>query len=169
MMGPNTLSGHLSVIYTSECQINYTLRVIKPVMQALQSSRSRLPTWRGAPDIVAVSAEAEARDIASTQSKAKKLVFASGCTSWAVEDKTQRNTAMFPDWQYRFWIRSIFVAWSDLVYRTSAEAAKIHRQNGPGAGTLGIVAAGSVFAAGSFWWMRHADALQRAIGAYKGL
>ncbi|KAH6898028.1 hypothetical protein B0T10DRAFT_525456 [Thelonectria olida] len=118
MMGPNTCSGHLSVIYTTECQVNYTMRVITPLMKALRNKRSVLPSIRSAPDVVDVKPEAEKRDIDVVQQKAKKLVWASGCTSWAVESKTGRNSMMFPDWQAKFWLRSVFVAWSDLTYRT---------------------------------------------------
>ncbi|KAF5648423.1 monooxygenase [Fusarium tjaetaba] len=104
MMGPNTLSGHLSVIYTTECQINYTMRVLRPIL-------------KGKADIVEVTPEAEKKDIDRVQEKAKRLVWATGCTSWFIDEKTNRNTIMFPDWQFKFWLRSIFVAWNDLQYR----------------------------------------------------
>ncbi|KAF5539378.1 monooxygenase [Fusarium napiforme] len=104
MMGPNTLSGHLSVIYTTECQINYTMRVLRPILI-------------GKADIVEVTLEAEKKDIDRVQEKAKRLVWATGCTSWFIDEKTNRNTIMFPDWQFKFWLRSVFVAWSDLEYR----------------------------------------------------
>ncbi|KIL83770.1 hypothetical protein FAVG1_13046 [Fusarium avenaceum] len=104
MMGPNTLSGHLSVIYTTECQINFTLRVLQPIL-------------KGDADIVEVTAEAEKRDINRVQKKAKELVWATGCTSWFIEERTGRNTIMFPDWQYKFWLRSVFVSWGDFEYR----------------------------------------------------
>ncbi|KAF5009050.1 hypothetical protein FDECE_4702 [Fusarium decemcellulare] len=104
MMGPNTLSGHLSVIYTTECQINFTLRVIRPILKEKE-------------DVVEVTPEAEQRDIDEVQEKAKKLVWATGCTSWFIETNSNRNTIMFPDWQYKFWLRSIFVPWRDFEYR----------------------------------------------------
>ncbi|KAI5465265.1 hypothetical protein BGZ63DRAFT_410936 [Mariannaea sp. PMI_226] len=128
MMGPNTCSGHLSVIYTTECQVNYTMRVIAPIMKALRINRSIMPVIRSVPDVVDVKIEAEQRDLAMVQEKAKKLVWASGCTSWAVETKTGRNSMMFPDWQYRFWWRSVFVAWNDLRYGTSQDAMATQRQ-----------------------------------------
>ncbi|CAJ0551376.1 Ff.00g113060.m01.CDS01 [Fusarium sp. VM40] len=104
MMGPNTLSGHLSVIYTTECQINFTLRVLQPILKCQA-------------DIVEVTAEAEKRDINRVQEKARELVWATGCTSWFIDEKTGRNTIMFPDWQYKFWLRSVFVSWGDFEYR----------------------------------------------------
>ncbi|KAH7162053.1 hypothetical protein B0J13DRAFT_463478 [Dactylonectria estremocensis] len=134
MMGPNTLSGHLSVIYTTECQINFTMRVIAPVMQALRNSRSILQTIRSTPDIVVVTADAERRDLETVQDKAKQLVWATGCTSWFIEASTGRNTIMYPDWQYTFWLRSVFVAWKDFAYRTSEKsiAAGGGKRKGPG-------------------------------------
>jgi hypothetical protein len=120
MMGPNTVSGHLSVIYTTECQINFALRLLQPVMRALRAARSpsALPQ-SSTQDVVSVTPEAEGRDIDATQDKARRLVWASGCTSWFIH-KSGRNTAMFPDWQYKFWLRSVFIPWQDFSYHTSA-------------------------------------------------
>lgn len=152
MMGPNTLSGHLSVIYTTECQINFTMRVISPVMKALRNSRSILPTICIAPDIIEVKADAEQRDIATVQEKAKELVWATGCTSWFIEATTGRNTIMYPDWQYRFWLRSIFIAWNDLAYRKSKHAVVAGKQ-GVGASTL-VVLTSVIFGAGALFFGR---------------
>jgi hypothetical protein len=112
MMGPNTLSGHLSVIYTTECQFNFTLRVLQPIL-------------KGQADIVEVTAEAEKRDISKVQEKAKGLVWATGCTSWFIDEKTGRNTIMFPDWQYKFWLRSVFLSWGDFEYRNVSTKSPI--------------------------------------------
>lgn len=119
MMGPNTLSGHLSVIYTTECQINFTMRVISPILKSLHPRMSWIPTMGKLTDVVEVKPEAEMRDINETQEKAKSLVWATGCTSWFIDPKTNRNTIMFPDWQYKFWIRSVFIPGKDLEYSTS--------------------------------------------------
>lgn len=112
-MGPNTASGHGSVTYTTECQINFTMRVIRPIMNALKAQRSYLPVLGKKADIVRVKSEAERADIDTVQEKAKKLVWSSGCSSWAL-DSRGRNTTMYPDFQYRYWLRSIFVAWGDF-------------------------------------------------------
>lgn len=129
MMGPNTVSGHLSVIYTTECQINFTLRVIKPVMRAIGAVGSLMPALGKAWDIVDLKPLAERRDIDIVQSKAKKLVWAIGCTSWFIDQSTNRNTIMFPDWQYKFWLRSVFITWSDFKYSASAVTSK-EKRNG---------------------------------------
>ncbi|KAI8630068.1 putative monooxygenase [Xylariaceae sp. FL1651] len=118
MMGPNTASGHGSVTYTTECQINFTMRVIKPVMAALRAQRSSLPVIGQKSDIIKVKADAEKEDIATVQRMAKKLVWSSGCTSWALDTKG-RNTTMYPDFQYKYWLRSIFIPWGDFEFSNS--------------------------------------------------
>lgn len=127
-MGPNTLSGHLSVIFTTECQINFAMRLIRPIMRAINSRRSILPFIQAAQDVVVVTPSAEKQDIDTVQEKAKKLVWASGCTSWFIHNESRRNTIMFPDFQYKFWLRSVFVSWGDFSYRTS-EAFEQGRQS----------------------------------------
>jgi hypothetical protein len=63
-----------------------------------------------------VRPEAARADFVWTQREAKKLVWASGCTSWAVDPKTGLNNMMYPDWQFAFWLRSIFWKKNDFVY-----------------------------------------------------
>lgn len=124
-MGPNTVTGHLSVIYTVECQINFTLRLLTPILTSLPSHRSRsvLPASISSllagptPSSVEVRPEAAARDFEWTQREAKKLVWASGCTNWAIDPKTGLNNMMYPDWQFMFWWRSVFYNTGDFVYR----------------------------------------------------
>lgn len=119
MMGPNTASGHGSVSYITECQINFTLEVIRPIMKALQAQRSVLPVIGQKYDVVEVHAAAEQADIDNVQEMAKELVWSSGCTSWAVDEQTKRNSIMYPDFQYRYWLRSVFIAWKDFEFSKS--------------------------------------------------
>ncbi|PGH17875.1 hypothetical protein AJ79_00774 [Helicocarpus griseus UAMH5409] len=123
MMGPNTATGHLSVIYTTECQINFTLRTIRPILRTLYPSllSSGLRRLVGpGPDTVAVTEAAEQRDNTWIQSTSKQLVWTTGCTSWYVDTKTGRNTMLYTDWQWKYWLRSIFIPFrSDFVFETS--------------------------------------------------
>jgi hypothetical protein len=119
-MGPNTVTGHLSVIYTVECQINFTLRLLAPLLNSLPSYRqhSYIPRMLApAPATIEVRPDAAQRDSEWTQREAKKLVWASGCTNWAVDSKTGMNNMMYPDWQVMFWLRSVFLRKGDFVYR----------------------------------------------------
>lgn len=119
MMGPNTATGHLSVIYTTECQINFTMRVLRPILGS--SCLSTLnPFSRNSPDTVAVTPAAEQRDNTWIQNLCKTLVWASGCSSWYVDTSTGRNTMLYPDWQWKYWLRSIFIPFkSDFVFASS--------------------------------------------------
>ncbi|KAJ4992674.1 hypothetical protein SVAN01_01720 [Stagonosporopsis vannaccii] len=121
LMGPNTVTGHLSVIYTVECQINFTLRLLDPIFKALPSyqSRSLIPAILSAssPTTVEVRREAAMQDFEWTQREAKKLVWSSGCVNWAIDPKTGLNNMMYPDWQFMFWLRSVFWKKQDFVFR----------------------------------------------------
>jgi hypothetical protein len=103
MMGPNTVTGHLSVIYTVECQINFTLRLIAPIIRSLPSYRSAslLPSFLAAPTYtIEVRLDAARKDSKWTQTEAKKLVWASGCVNWAVDERTGMNN-MVPTPKYK--------------------------------------------------------------------
>ena len=94
LMGPNSVTGHLSVIYTVECQINFTLRLLDPIFKSLPSyqSRSFIPqVLTPSPATVEVKPEAAIADSQWIQAAAKKLVWASGCVNWAVDPKTGFN------------------------------------------------------------------------------
>ncbi|KAJ5722026.1 hypothetical protein N7488_000061, partial [Penicillium malachiteum] len=128
LMGPNTTTGHLSVIYATECEINFSLRVLRPILRSLYPSTiwsaltypfsSLLPT---APNTVAVTAAAEQADNDWIQSAASKFVWATGCSNWYLDPRTGRNTMLYPDWQFKYWLRSIFVPLSrDFVFKGSA-------------------------------------------------
>ncbi|KAF1841845.1 cyclohexanone 1,2-monooxygenase [Cucurbitaria berberidis CBS 394.84] len=149
MMGPNTVTGHLSVIYTVECQINFTLRLLSPVIKALPSYRSRslIPRLLApAPATVEVKPEAALADSLWTQREAKKLVWSSGCVNWAIDPETGMNNMMYPDWQFLFWFRSVFWKKNDFVYRDEETGKEVM----PGRGktvvwllTLGALAGGA--------------------------
>ncbi|KAI0452991.1 putative monooxygenase [Xylaria acuta] len=135
IMGPNTASGHGSVTYTSECQIGFILRVIKPILDALKAKRSVLPVIRQKTDVVKLKPEAEQADIDMVQDRLKDLVWSSGCTSWALDPQTGRNTTMYPDFQYKYWLRSLFISWRDFELSTSKPTATALAMKSPGVGS----------------------------------
>ncbi|OAL47737.1 FAD/NAD(P)-binding domain-containing protein [Pyrenochaeta sp. DS3sAY3a] len=148
LMGPNTVTGHLSVIYTVECQINFLLRVIRPILEGLDKSRHS-PTFvsrAGCAQSVMVKLEAEIKDNDWIQRKCQELVWSSGCTSWFIDPKTGRNTQMYPRWMFLFWIRSFWVSWDDFIYRSlasSKESARVMTsyRSWSGSALLGMIAA----------------------------
>ncbi|KAI6777650.1 Glucose-methanol-choline oxidoreductase [Emericellopsis cladophorae] len=150
LMGPNTASGHGSVSYITECQINFTMRVIKPVLKALKAQRSRLPVLGSATDVVEVQQGAEKQDIDNVQERVKDLVWSSGCTSWALDETTRRNTTMYPDFQYRYWLRSVFVPWKDFEFSRSSVLEESLAGKSVGLGTWATLFAGVSLAAAVF-------------------
>ncbi|KAI7498286.1 monooxygenase [Hortaea werneckii] len=116
LMGPNTVTGHLSVIYTVECQINFTLRLIAPILKSMHSQQRSL--MAPSKEIAAVDVRPESANahISWLQNKLSKLVWASGCTSWALDPKTGLNIAMYPEYQFIYWWRSVFIPKQDFAY-----------------------------------------------------
>ena len=101
----NTVTGHLSVIYTVECQINFTLQLIASILRILPSyhSRSVLPSLAflsPSPSFIEVKPEAACADSAWIQCEAKNLVWSSSCINWAIDPKIGMNNMMYPDWQF---------------------------------------------------------------------
>ena len=96
--------------------------------------------------------EAEARDNVWIQQKAKELVFASGCTSWYVDERTGRNTMMYPDWQYMYWLRSVFVRNADFVYtkRKGGEKGREVRKSDVGVSVMRVGMLSTVVLAGLY-------------------
>lgn len=139
MMGPNTATGHLSVIYTTECQVNFSLRLLRPILQ----EPSVFFASSSSADTVAVTRTAERRDNDWIRRESARLVWASGCTSWYIDPRTGRNTMLYPFWQFEYWWRSIFIPYKqDFVYGTSpkkiaaAPAASSSRRRPRGTSSL---------------------------------
>jgi cation diffusion facilitator CzcD-associated flavoprotein CzcO len=118
LMGPNTVTGHLSVIYTVECQINFILRLISPLLKSKTKKRSLLPSLSLSPptNVVDVKASAASKDSSWMQTELKKLVWSSGCTNWALDPSTGMNIAMYPGYQFTFWLRSVFIPGGDFEW-----------------------------------------------------
>ncbi|KAI9675859.1 MAG: hypothetical protein M1822_008868 [Bathelium mastoideum] len=79
--GPNTFTGHTSIILASESIIKYIIRMIKPIL-------------RGDATSVEVKKDAVDRWTNSVQEDLKKTVF-TGCGSWYQDDKGD-NSIMYP-------------------------------------------------------------------------
>lgn len=106
LYGPNAATGQHSVIFHSECQINYTCRLLGPVLTGRRPAAS-----------IMVRPEAQRRDLAWVHDKLKDLVFNSGCQSWWMDPKTKKNTFIYPDPMFLYWLRTIFPCWSDFEVR----------------------------------------------------
>lgn len=71
LMGANSATGHSSVIFTSECQINLILRLVKPILAKLTSDAKIV----GPSPSVTVKAESEAAYMVKLRSEMKKKVW----------------------------------------------------------------------------------------------
>ncbi|KAI1616944.1 cyclohexanone monooxygenase [Exophiala viscosa] len=98
IFGPNTATGHSSVILASENMVNYALRFIEPIINRDV-------------DTYEVKESAERKWTSDLQSELKNSVFQSGgCKSWYVEDNGW-NATVYPRTQIDFTLRCMFPRW----------------------------------------------------------
>ncbi|GME25485.1 flavin-binding monooxygenase [Neofusicoccum parvum] len=84
IFGPNTATGHSSVILATENMVNYALKFVKPVIQ-------------GDVETVEVKKEAEVAYTTAIQRDLKDTVWSSGgCNSWYFDKKTGWNSTVLP-------------------------------------------------------------------------
>ncbi|KAF9032933.1 hypothetical protein BJ165DRAFT_1534822 [Panaeolus papilionaceus] len=107
ILGPNTATGHTSVIYTNEIQINYTLKLIKPILER------RLPS---------IEVNEQATDVYNTtiQKRLSQSVFTQ-CLSWYRVGQEGKITNIFPGSGFRFWMLLRNPNWSH--YHTNSTLA----------------------------------------------
>ncbi|PWN45759.1 FAD/NAD(P)-binding domain-containing protein [Ceraceosorus guamensis] len=132
IVGTNSATGHMSLIFTSECQVDFTLELIKPILKAPRPSEAalvHLPTQpaNGLKSIPTVECklQAEKDEQKWITKKMQNLVFSTGCGAWYVDKTSQRVTAMHPDWQWKFMLRSEIPNWADLEYKHLPGGAKL--------------------------------------------
>ncbi|KAK3319711.1 hypothetical protein B0T19DRAFT_361556 [Cercophora scortea] len=113
LAGPNTATGHTSVLLAAENSINYALRIIKPVLEGKAST-------------VTVDRAAEESYVQRVQGALRKTVWATGCRSWYLKrdvaaDGTEKvwNGTSYPYSQQHFWYRSLFPVWRDWRFGVS--------------------------------------------------
>lgn len=107
MTGPNTLpSGH-STLLGIECTADYILRVMSPLTSNMTTTRCKK---------LEVRREAQDRFNSSIQLKLNQLIYSSNVRNWYVDEKTGRNTLIWPGSQFHFWLsRSVWpVQWGDF-------------------------------------------------------
>ncbi|KAL4753480.1 hypothetical protein BDW72DRAFT_190934 [Aspergillus terricola var. indicus] len=145
LVGPNTATGHTSVLFTVECQIDFTLKVLDPILNSLYpkpssssssglqkmirfllkpfSSESRAgKKLAPAPDTVSVTSQAEEKESQWIDEASKQYVWTSGCASWYLHP-SGRNTTLYPGSQVAFWLRSwVGASAGDFLYRRSSAA-----------------------------------------------
>jgi hypothetical protein len=96
---------------TIENAINYSLRVIKPLLE-------------GRAGVAEVKREAEEAYVKEIHGELDKMVWATGgCNSWykmgsdATGTKKGWNGMTYPWWSGHYWWRCLFPVWKDWEYR----------------------------------------------------
>lgn len=83
IFGPNTVTGHTSVIFATECGVNLSLKFIKPILA-------------GDVDLVEIKKEAEIEWARDTQQALKNRVWnTGGCNNW-YQTKEGWNSTAYP-------------------------------------------------------------------------
>lgn len=103
--GPNTATGHASVVMAAEHGIDYYLKVAKPVIEGKEKSVECTP-------------EAYDNWFKLIQDKLAKSVFGTafgGCASWYRQDKS--NFITYPFSQINYWYITHFPNYKELVYK----------------------------------------------------
>ncbi|EHK22596.1 uncharacterized protein TRIVIDRAFT_179915 [Trichoderma virens Gv29-8] len=105
ILGPNTLTGHTSTLMAIENAVNYSLRLIQPILQ-------------GNAMAVDVKIDAEKEYVDQIQTDLKGTVFYSGCSSWYTRARNGavHNAMAYPYSQPYFWYQSLFPAYKDFKY-----------------------------------------------------
>jgi hypothetical protein len=106
--GPNTVNGHSSSVIASENSINYSLRIIKPILNGQASE-------------VEVRKDAEKDFVDRVQVALRKTVWHTGCGNWYERGaKGQEwNGSTYPWPQVWFWYDCLFPKWRHLEYSVS--------------------------------------------------
>lgn len=102
LMGPHTGLGHNSMIYMIESQIGFIMRMLS-AMDA-----------RGAAAVEVTKTAQDAFE-AEMDRKMQGTVWSSGCTSWYL-DSQGRNTAIWPDYTFRYRSRTRKIRPKDFVF-----------------------------------------------------
>jgi hypothetical protein len=114
IFGPNTATGHSSVVMASENMVNYSLKFIKLLLDGEAST-------------VDVKKEAEIAYTTEMQEALKDTVWRSGCSSWYYT-KDGWNSTVYPYTQVDFWRRCAFPKYYDWnIAYTNKGISKIRR------------------------------------------
>ncbi|CDM28030.1 hypothetical protein DTO013E5_4037 [Penicillium roqueforti] len=98
IFGPNTATGHTSVIFATENAVNYSLNFIKPILDGQVSSYE-------------VKEDAEREWTQQVQDALQKSVFRRGaCSSWYITADGWNSTT-YPFTQVHYWLRCKFPVW----------------------------------------------------------
>jgi hypothetical protein len=108
-VGPNTGSGHYSIIFMIECNVEYILRILKPFLKEKSGG------------VVEVTEEGEKKDVDWVQTRLKDCIWSVGEAGWYADRVTKHNPTVYPHYQMNYWWRTLAPKWSD--FRVSGEVS----------------------------------------------
>jgi hypothetical protein len=103
-MGPNTVTGHHSVIYTSECAINFTIRIARIVLTSHADS-------------VEIRPAVQNQENEWIQRKLRGLIWTKDEGGWYVDRETGRNHLVYPSFMTHYWLRTVWPGWRGFEVR----------------------------------------------------
>lgn len=107
--GPNTGLGHNSIIFMSECQVDYVMRVLRWM-------RSAQLKW------VAVKAAAQEAFCRQVQQRLRGTVWLSGgCQSWYLDPSRGSSHVLWPGLCMEYWWRTLWVRKGDWEGSSSVQ------------------------------------------------
>jgi len=103
IVGPNTASGHYSIIYMAECNVNYSIKLMKPFLGT------------GRQGSIVVKEEAEKRYNNWIQNRLRDYIWGyTGEAGWYIDKNTGHNGIVYPHYQFHYWVKSLKPKWSDF-------------------------------------------------------
>lgn len=115
LMGPNIATGHASIIFSEECQIDYSLQLIAPILQRKVKS-------------VNVKADVCSKFNDQIQKQLKDTVW-EACTNWYHERDGGKNIALWPGPLVKYWWKTRVANWEDYEVRgTQAWEKEVRRK-----------------------------------------
>lgn len=102
LVGPNTGSGHYSIIFIAECNANFAIKLMKPFLST------------GCKGSIEATEDAEKRYVDWVQTRLKEYIWVnSGEAGWYA-DKNGYNGTIYPHFQAHYWMKTLRPNWSDF-------------------------------------------------------
>ncbi|KAK3292933.1 uncharacterized protein B0H64DRAFT_403120 [Chaetomium fimeti] len=115
LLGPNTATGHTSAIMAIENAVNFSLRVLRPVLE-------------GRAAVACLKRSAEEDWTNRLQTSLKDTVW-TGCNNWYTRGPKGKvwNAMTYPWSQARCWYESLFPRWEDWEFTGKSEPVLVKR------------------------------------------
>ncbi|GAA5864250.1 hypothetical protein JCM8547_001307 [Rhodosporidiobolus lusitaniae] len=121
VMGPNSATGHSSVLFTSEAQLALVFHLIRPLLSSLSSPSSSSP--HPAPYVEVTKSAEDAYWNALRKEMKGKVWEKDGGVSWYVDKSTGWCTTLYPWSQIHFWRACTFPDFSAFRWTNASRPA----------------------------------------------